>query len=387
MRQSLEAYCKQVGSLDLLREWDAAGNAPLTPADVSYGSKKKVWWRCAHGHRWQAVVTARTAGGNGCPYCAGLRPWPGETDLATCYPALAAEWDAEKNGALTPQEVLPGSHRQVWWKSAQGHSLQAMINTRAPGCGCPVCANRAVRAQDNSLAVTDPGLAAEWYQPKNGKLTPRDVVAGTRRKVWWQCAHGHIWQATIVSRAHSGAGCPVCTGKQIVPGENDLASRYPQIAAEWDTARNAPLTPEQVSPYSNRRVWWRCALGHEWKTAVYTRTHAASGCPYCSGHKVLAGFNDLATLVPEVAAQWHPTRNGTLTPQMVTPGSKKYAWWLCPEGHVWRAIIGSRAGARRCGCPVCAGRGKSVRQDRYAKMIAARRAEQGARQVSGPGET
>lgn len=172
-----------------------------------------------------------------------------------------------------------------------------------------------------------------------------------------------------------------------MPGENDLASRYPQIAAEWDTARNAPLTPEQVSPYSNRRVWWRCALGHEWKTAVYTRTHAASGCPYCSGHKVLAGFNDLVTLVPEVAAQWHPTRNGTLTPQMVTPGSKKYAWWLCPEGHVWRAIIGSRAGARRCGCPVCAGRGKSVRQDRYAKMIAARRAEQGARQVSGPGET
>ena len=370
MRESLYEYCQRTGNQALLDEWDTARNGAVTPKTVSYGSKRKVWWKCASGHEWQSVVTARTGNSSGCPYCAGKRAWPGKTDLATCYPVVAAEWDTEKNGNLRPQDFMPGSHRKVWWKCAKGHEWQATIKSRVEGRGCPVCMNRKIVPDENSLAVTDPQVAAEWYQPKNGSLTPWDVVAGSRRKVWWKCANGHIWQALIVSRAHSGAGCPVCTGRKVVPGENDLASHYPEIAAEWDTEKNQPLTPDQVSVYSNRRVWWKCALGHEWKTAVYTRTHAASGCPYCSGRLVLAGFNDLATLVPEVAAQWHPTLNGDLTPQMVTPGSKKRAWWICPEGHVWRAIIGSRAGVRRRGCPVCAGKVRSARQGRYAKMVA-----------------
>lgn len=376
MRESLYDYCLRTDNQALLAEWDTARNGAVTPKTISYGSKQKVWWKCANGHEWQSVVTARTGNNSGCPYCAGKQAWPGETDLATCYPEVAAEWNTEKNGTLRPQDVLPGSHKKVWWKCIRGHEWQATIKSRVEGRGCPICMNRKILPQENSLAVTDPQVAAEWYQPKNGSLTPWDVVAGSRRKVWWKCAHGHIWQAIIVSRAHSGAGCPVCTGRKVVPGENDLASHYPEIAAEWDTEKNKPLTPDQVSVYSNRRVWWKCALGHEWKTAVYTRTHAASGCPYCSGRLVLAGFNDLATLVPEVAAQWHPTLNGDLTPQMVTPGSKKRAWWICPEGHVWRAIIGSRAGARRCGCPVCAGKVKSARQGRYAKMVAERQAQE-----------
>ena len=71
----------------------------------------------------------------------------------------------------------------------------------------------------------------------------------------------------------------------------------------------------------------------------------------------------------ELLCQWHPTLNGALTPEMVTAGSTKSVWWQCPEGHVWRAVIYSRTGGNRCGCPVCAGRVQERRGERYAAML------------------
>lgn len=117
--------------------------------------------------------------------------------------------------------------------------------------------------------------------------------------------------------------------------------------------KNGTLLPSAVSPYSNRRVWWRDELGHVWQATVSARTQHGSGCPYCSGKTALPGFNDLATLAPEVAAQWHPTLNGTLTPDQVTAGSHRTAWWECPSGHIWKAIVYSRAGPQKCGSRLC----------------------------------
>ena len=63
------------------------------------------------------------------------------------------------------------------------------------------------------------------------------------------------------------------------------------------------------------------------------------GCPYCAGRKVLVGFNDLETLEPELAPQWHPSLNGTLTPRMVTTGSHQKVWWQCEKFRVWEATV------------------------------------------------
>ena len=364
MRESLADYCIRFQRQDLLSQWDGPGNAPLTPAAVSYGSRRKVWWQCDHGHRWQAAVYTRTGGESGCPYCAGKRPWPGFNDLASQYPDLAAQWHPTRNGDLTPDQVLCGSNRRVWWQCPQGHQWSAIVKSRTEGAGCPYCASRQVSAGFNDLAARFPHLAQEWHPEKNGRLTPRDVVPGSRRKVWWQCAKGHVWQAAISSRAVDGAGCPVCAGKQVAAGENDLATLFPHLAQQWDRARNGAMTPETVSPYSNRKAWWVCALGHRWQAAVSARA-GGSDCPYCAGRKVLAGFNDLATKDPTVAAEWDPTLNGGLTPQMVTAGSHKKVWWRCSENHVWKAVVYARTGAKHCGCPVCAGKVSRRNQVRY----------------------
>ena len=172
MRESLADYCIRFQRQDLLSQWDGPGNAPLTPATVSYGSRRKVWWQCDHGHRWQAAVYTRTGGASGCPYCAGKRPWPGFNDLASQYPDLAAQWHPTRNGDLTPDQVLCGSNRRVWWQCPQGHQWSAIVKSRTEGAGCPYCASRQVSAGFNDLAARFPHLAQEWHPEKNGRLTP-----------------------------------------------------------------------------------------------------------------------------------------------------------------------------------------------------------------------
>lgn len=138
--------------------------------------------------------------------------------------------------------------------------------------------------------------------------------AGCHQYVWWRCENGHSWRARILSRTR-GSGCPICNGKTAISGENDLLALFPNLAEEWNAERNGGLKPDNVTPYSNKKVWWRCALGYEWQAVIAAGVAENSAGPYCAGRRVLAGFNDLATLFPKLAAQWDDTLNGSLTPE------------------------------------------------------------------------
>lgn len=203
---------------------------------------------------------------------------------------------------------------------------------------------------------------------KNAPLTTRDISYGSRQKLWWRCDMGHAWQAAVYSRS-SDSGCPYCAGRRVEQGRSDLASLRPDLAAQWHPEKNGDLTPHACTPASNRRAWWLCPLGHEYQAAVSARTIHGSGCPYCSGRKVLKGFNDLATREPQMAAQWHPSLNGNLTPEMVTAGSTRKVWWQCSDGHIWKAVIYSRTGPQKCACPTCSGRIKKAKLTRYQSIL------------------
>ena len=114
-----------------------------------------------------------------------------------------------------------------------------------------------------------------------------------------------------------------------------------ELLCQWHPAKNGDHTPSNVPVGSSRKFWWMDELGHEWEQSLYNRCARCSGCPICAGRVVLPGFNDLASKNPRLAAQWHPTKNGTLTPQEVRPGSSRKVWWLCEKGHEWQATIAS----------------------------------------------
>jgi hypothetical protein len=204
------------------------------------------------------------------------------------------------------------------------------------------------------LSETHPALAAEWHPTLNGDLVPDKVSAGSHRQVWWLGECGHKWEAEIASRAF-GRGCGYCSGNKVLKGFNDLESQFPKIAQEWHPTLNLPLLPNQVTAKSTRKVWWLGKCGHEWQAAIGNRVNNHTECGYCSGNIVLKGFNDFETVNPEVAVEWHPTKNGTLTPDKVTPGSGKKVWWLGKCGHEWNSEIKQRSGRGR-DCSVCANR-------------------------------
>lgn len=352
MRESLRSYCERTGKKELLDEWLDEENLPLTPDTISYGSKKNVWWQCKYGHKWESKVFTRTSG-SGCPYCSHKRPVKGVNDFATLHPELLKEWHPTLNGDLVPEDFLPRSNQKIWWQCENGHTWKTSIKSRVQQNGCPYCGGKKLIVGENDLASRNPEIAQEWHPDKNGTLTPDQVMSGSNKIVWWRCSKGHEWKARVGARTSKHTGCPYCSGKKVLAGFNDLASQYPELAKQWHPEENGKLRPDHVTTHSNKKVWWLCPEGHEYAAVVASRVDRNQGCPYCAGKKVMPGFNDLATKYPEVASQWHPTLNGKLTPQMVTPGSKKKVWWQCAEGHVWQARIYSRTGSQLCGCPIC----------------------------------
>ena len=208
---------------------------------------------------------------------------------------------------------------------------------------------------ENDLATCFPDVAEEWNTQKNGGLRPSQILPGSNKKVWWKCKEGHEWQTTPKHRTKpNGTGCPYCAGQRAVSGENDLQTCFPEIAAEWNEEKNGEFTPDQVMPGSHQKVWWKCSLGHEWQSSPSIRTREKStSCPYCVGKKVLAGFNDLQTCFPDIAAEWNMQKNGGLRPSEVTKSSGQTVWWKCPLGHEWQAKISNRTSSLHTGCPCC----------------------------------
>ena len=462
---------------ELMKEWDWHKNNEngFDPYTIRSGSDQKVSWICAKQHRWDAAVNNRTSGKTTCPYCSGLLPIVGETDLETTHPNLALEWNYEKNGELRPTHVKAGSNKKVWWKCEREHEWFATIADRKKGAGCPTCAkekhtsfpeqavyyylkqhnivlnrekvfgkeidiylpninvgveyngkyyhknrdkkdnekiqflkNNGVNVytikedeedfivgniihyrygksldwaiinlcqlinitipiidikkdrikiyeqyilseKERSLANKKPDVAAEWHPIKNGNLTPDLISCSSNKIVWWLGKCGHEYDMSVDKRTY-GYGCPICSGRRIVVGVNDLATTHPHLLDIWDYENNTNITPQQITFGSNKKVWWKCPLGHSYQMRVHHKV-GGIGCPLCSGHITLTGFNDFATKHPELLSEWDYEKN-TILPTEIPQCSNKKVWWKCQCGHSWKATTNNRVAGSVC--PKCA---------------------------------
>ena len=275
--------------------------------------------------------------------------------LADTHPEVAKQWHPTLNGELTPSDFTPGSGKKVWWKCPEGddHEWETKISHMAKGSGCPICSNH-IAVLSNCLATLNPELSKEWHPTKNGILTPFDVVEKSGRKVWWKCDKGddHEWETSMHKRTQ-GRNCPICAGKKVVLS-NCLATLNPKHSKEWHPTKNGNLTPYDFTSNSGRKVWWKCDKGddHDWKVSPDARSKGTN-CPVCDGKKVVKS-NCLSTTHPDLAKQFHPTRNGLLTAEKIIAGSSSKIWWKCERGddHEWSAQVAPRA-LRDYGCPFC----------------------------------
>ena len=405
----------------LASEWHPTKNGPLTPKDVVAYSHKKVWWKCRKGHEWKTSIDHRS-NGRQCPKCS--------EELRTSFPEQAIlfyfsqvttavnrylvnpkteidiylpeyrigiEYDGiyyhkskgAKQREVRKQDTLGSlgiilirvketdgdlgnnlQKRIIYSKpSPRDNELEKTIHILFSFINQMLCialktdisiardrnaiyAQYITKEKEMSLLINNPRLAAEWHPQKNKMLRPEHVSVGSNKKIWWQCAQGHEWQATINSR-NSGNGCPICSGRKLLVGYNDLVTLKPFLAAQWHPEKNGKLEPVDVTTSSDKIVWWVCEKGHEWEARVADRSKG-SNCPICANRKILVGYNDLETTNAQLAKEWHPSKNGELRPTDVAANSFRRVWWQCSKGHEWESIIASRT--RGNGCPICSGR-------------------------------
>ena len=342
----------------------------------------------------------------------------GFNDLASQKPEIAAEWHPIKNRELTPEAITVMSEKKIWWKCAYGHEWRASVSTRSQGHGCPACARRfhsslpeqvifyylkkvfpdAINGYRNIFSGV---MELDIFLPSLSTGIEYDGIAWHRRnrksesdRKKYTICHEREIRLIRIREFSSESDEMVCDASiQVNPDptyaeldemlhflfqtiaafepdisterdindirssymqviyNNSLANQKPEIAKQWHPTKNGKLTPDMFSVRSNVRVWWMCEKGHEWQSTPNDRV-GGYGCPYCTNQKTLPGYNDLATTNPGLAKEWHPTKNGDLTPQMIPAGTEKKVWWMCEKGHEWQAVVYSRNKGK--GCPICA---------------------------------
>ena len=246
------------------------------------------------------------------------------------------------------------------------------IMMHANSCNCASCAPIPALGiempyevvKKNCLAVACPKVAA-MLSEKDKKLA-FEVTTGSNKKLTFVCPDcGQEFESRIFNVVRSVdkgfTGCSVCAGRKIIPGINDLASKYPEIAAMWSNKNKKSAS--EIAVKCNKKAIFVCPdCGEEFEAkiehVVYSVSNGNTGCPVCRGLRVAPGINDLASQCPEAAAMW--SNKNKLSASEVTAKSGKKAFFVCPDcGQEFKAIIGDVVCAVKngnTGCLVCVGR-------------------------------
>lgn len=192
----------------------------------------------------------------------------------------------------------------------------------------------------------------EWDYEHNGY--PDGYLDSSNKNVWWICRNdkSHRWRATVNNRKKSK--CPFCSGKRVT--EKNSLYQHKGIVNEIHPSKNSDCNPRKIAQFSHKKLWWVCEHGHEWKAEVAARV-SGQGCPFCSGKKPTS-TNNLSIIFPEIVKEWS-SKNDNL-PSDFLPFSKVKVWWICENGHEWKARISDRT-LSGSGCHECSGYSSQVR--------------------------
>jgi hypothetical protein len=324
---------------EIAADWDNNKNDKLSPDIVTKGSHKKVWWKCKNNHSYQLAIFERTYNNKNCKLCNELDKLK-ENSLSIKFPTIAKEWDYEKNDKdLSPDKITCGSGNKIWWKCSENHSFELPVGDRTgtPKKNCNTCRMNNI-FKENSISVKYPELAKEWDYGKNDvDISPDKITCGSNKKIWWMCSNNHSFELTPVKRTSRKQNCGLCLG------DKSLEAKFPEIAKEWDYGKNGDKLPNNILAHSSKKYWFKCMNNHEYEAIISSRV-GSNGCPTCIIDRHVPKykpkqFKKEETFLfrfPEIAKEWHPTKNGDTTANDVKPASRQIGWWLCKNGHEYQ---------------------------------------------------
>ncbi|MBQ7473260.1 MAG: zinc-ribbon domain-containing protein [Oscillospiraceae bacterium] len=334
-------------SPELLLKYDYEKNLALGVDIDSLTARtdKKVWWKCSEcGNSWFATVASQNdRKKHGCPYCSGRLAIKGKTDLGTQYPEIAREWDYDKNGELDPCEVSSKSNLKVWWKCSEGHEWKATVANRTHNnSGCPRC------NLENTNSFCE---QAVYYYIKKAfpDAINSDRHLGVELDVFIPSIKtaveydGEAWHNSERRKKNDIHKNCLCADA----GIKLIRIREPRLSVIDNCI--SLMREDSISNRSLGKVISEllCYLG---KNTIQVNIDFDSA-------SILALYaakkheNSLAYCHPELAEEWHPTKNGYLTPDRISKASRRTVWWLGKCGHEWQSAPNYRC--RRKQCPIC----------------------------------
>lgn len=282
--------------------------------------------------------------------------------VAEEHPELIKHWGP--HNTKSPYEVSCGSTYLAEWICDKGHITWTKVGLKIRfNIKCAICSNKKVVPGVNDIATTNPEIAAMLVDSSMATK----VTVGSKKILEWECKNGHKLTKSVDSFVKHG--CVYCAGQKAVPGVNDIKTEHPELMPDWNDERD----PSTVMSGSGIEISWKCPHGHEYGMAPYDRTHSGMNCPYCSGHRVLIGYNDLETTNPEIAAQIDPywSVETGINGRTITAGSDIPIKFKCDKNpdHKWFASPYNRC-HRGTGCPECLiGRQSSAEEDEMAVFV------------------
>ena len=336
-----ESFCKQNNKEYLLDEWDYKLNT-ISPQDITAKSGKKIHWVCFNGHKWVASALDRNYG-HGCPKCR-LKgtSFPEQAIYYYIHKYFSDAVNGDRN-QLDGTELdiyIPSLRTAIEYDGQKWHKDKKDLDDAKN----KLCAEKnifLIRVKENGESQ---GVLSENLQIYTHNCGDNNELSKVIRTILISL---NIPSPEVdVNRDN----VLIMNSYKFEYKEKSLAATNPEVILEWNYELNEHLTPEMFTPKSNAKIWFTCKKGHNYKQAINHKTEG-KGCPYCAGVEVLPGFNDVATVYPEILNEWDYDEN-TILPRNITFGSGKKIHWICSKGHKWVDSVGHRT-SMKLGCPYC----------------------------------
>lgn len=408
-------------------DYDDERNKPYKPSDFLSGSNKRVYWKChvcGYKSKTPKTIISHARATFPCEKCAikgRTNQRYGEEPITVTNPELLQEWDYVKNvqDGIFPEKITNHDSRTlVHWVCKRGHHWKRSVSYRLHSTSgkCPICQgemqtsfpeqtlffyfNKQVecingyKLKNNShidIFIPSRKIGIEYDGPKH--ISPKQKARDERKNILlrelgiklYRVVQSDMFRVenntiyVIYDNNYTYMNYVITNlcklmGIQYIPfspekhkveivesyltreKENSIATLYPNILAEWDYKKNGCIDPQCISYGSGLKIYWKCTNGHSWSASPSNRIKG-HGCPYCAGVKLLSGYNDLATLHPELLEEWdyRENKNSSIIPEGITAGnSKRKVFWICKKNpeHKWASTVASRVSGT--GCPFCA---------------------------------
>ncbi len=347
-----------IDDIELMKEWNWEKNKALNifPDLLTCGTTKRVWWKCKIcNHEWQTSVGHRTykLKPTNCPKCAVNNRTENRQKLLkeksnikiTC-PKILDEWDYVKN-EMSPESITKGSHAKIWWKCKNGHEWFASISNRNKKRGCPICSKyRHVSLPEKAIYYY---FSQKFQINENIKINKQMELDLFFPELNLGIEYdGRAWHKNLERDLKKDEICESNNIKLIRIREKGLIEY--KTSAYIITTQNpnsSLMFMEQVLieilNFINQTYNMNLSIDINIERDYYS---------ILSLIEKFEIKNSLSTQFPELLKEWNYEKNGNLKPNMISKGSSKKVWWVCKNGHEWKASISNRTNDKNQ-CPFC----------------------------------